>query len=178
MMATGCVIPNNMSWMGYVDDTADAVATTKPYVAYSLLDMYNDAKVSGKKYGMVNIAEFDCPGCQSSAMEMGMATGGGASVDQAGGVIVEVLMTAGFVAPPTMANLQSWIEKYNLSFTTVADLSSALTTNNTLGRRDQCYIIDLTTMKIIQFWPGSITAAGSMNSGAQGMAAMHKLLGK
>jgi hypothetical protein len=174
-MATGCVIPN-LSWMGYVDDTADAVATSKPYVAYSLLDAYNDARVSGKKYAMINLAEFDCPGCQSSATEMGM-TPGGAAVDQAGGVLIEVLMTAGF-GVPTKANLDAWVNKYNLFFTTMVDLDPKLPTNNTLGRRDQAYIIDLTTMKILQYIDGSIVAAGTGNSGAQGMAAMHKLLGK
>jgi hypothetical protein len=176
-MATGCVIPN-LSWNGYVDDKGDALATTKPYVAYSLLDVYNAAKVSGTKYLMINIAEFDCPGCQNSATEMGMASGGGASVDQAGGQLIEVLMTSGFVAPPTKANLDSWVEKYNLSFTVMADLGAALTTNNTLGRRDQAYIIDMTTMKVLQYIDGSIVADGANNSGALGMAAMHKLLGK
>jgi hypothetical protein len=176
-MATGCVIPN-LSWNGYVDDTADAIATSKPYVAYSLLDVYNAARASGRKYAMVNIAEFDCPGCQSSATAMGMTTDGGASVDQAGGVIIEVLMTAGFVAPPTKTDLDSWISKYNLFFTTVADLGSALTTSNTLGRRDQAYIIDLTTMKVIKAIDGSIAAAGTGNSGPQGIAYMHMLLGK
>jgi hypothetical protein len=176
-MATGCVIPN-LSWTGYVDDTADALATTKPYGAYSLLDVYNAARVSGKKYLMINIAEFLCPGCQNSATEMGMASGGGASVDQAGGVLIEVLMTNGFSTPPTKANLDSWVSKYNLSFTVMADLDAALTTSNTLGRRDQAYIIDMTTMKVLQYIDGSIIAAGSNNSGALGMAAMHKLLGK
>jgi hypothetical protein len=175
-MATGCVIPN-LSWMGYVDDAADALATTKPYVSYSLLDAYNDAKVSGKKYLMINIAEFDSPGSQSSATEIGMTTGGGASVDQAGGVLIEVLMTSGFVSPPTMANLDSWIQKYNLFVTTMADLDPSLPTNNTLGRQDQAYIIDLTTMKVLQYIDGSTTAAGSGNSGAEGIAAMHQLLG-
>lgn len=176
-MATGCVIPN-LTWMGYVDNSGDALATTKPYVMYSLLDLYNDAHASGTKYAMINIAEFDCPGCQNSAMEMGASTNGGASVDQAGGILIEVLMTAGFVAAPTMSDLDSWVGKYNLSFTVVADLSTALTTNNTLGRRDQAYIIDLTTMKILQYIDGSIVADGNNNSGALGMAAMHKLLGK
>jgi hypothetical protein len=176
-MATGCVIPN-LTWMGYVDNSGDALATTKPYVMYSLLDLYNDAHVSGTKYAMINIAEFECPGCQNSAMEMGASTNGGASVDQAGGILIEVLMTAGFISPPTMSDLNSWVEKYNLSFTVVADLSTSLTTNNTLGRRDQAYIIDLTTMKILQYIDGSIVADGNNNSGALGMAAMHKLLGK
>jgi hypothetical protein len=176
-MATGCVIPN-LNWMGYVDDAGDAIATSKPYVAYSLLDMYNDAHKSGKKYAMVNIAEFDCPGCQNSATEMGASTNGGASVDMAGGVMVEVLMTAGFIAAPTKDNLDSWVNKYSLSFTVMADVDSSLPTNNTLGRRDQAYIIDLTTMKILQYIDGSVVAAGNNNSGALGMAAMHTLLGK
>jgi hypothetical protein len=176
-MATGCVIPN-LSWMGYVDETADALATTKPYVAYSLLDAYRDAKVSGKKYLMVNVAEFICPWCQNSAMEMGMSPGGGASVDQAGGQLIEVLMTVDFSSAPTMANLESWVNKYNLSFTVMADTDPSLPTNNTLGRRDQAYIIDLTTMKVLQYIDGSIVADGNNNSGALGMAAMHKLLGK
>ena len=176
-MATGCVIPN-LSWMGYVDNSGDALATTKPYVSYSLLDLYNDAHASGTKYAMINIAEFECPGCQNSATEMGASTNGGASVDQAGGILIEVLMTAGFVSPPTKADLDSWVGKYNLSFTVVADLSTSLTTNNTLGRRDQAYIIDLTTMKVLQYIDGSIVSDGNNNSGALGMAAMHKLLGK
>jgi hypothetical protein len=180
-MATGCVIPN-LKWMGYVDNAGDALASSKPYVSYSLLDLYNEAHVSGKKYAMINIAEFDCPGCQNSATLMGASADAGvtagASVDQAGGILIEVLMTAGFVAPPTKANLDSWVSKYNLHFTTVADLDTSLPTNNTLGRRDQAYIIDLTTMKVLQYINGSIVAAGSNNSGALGMAAMHTLLGK
>lgn len=177
-MAEGCVIPN-LKWMGYVDNAGDAVATTKPYVAYSLLDLYNDARASGRKYAMINVAEFDCPGCQNSAMAMGASTGGGASVDMAGGYIIEVLMTSGFVAPPTKANLDSWVNKYNLSFTTVADLDPSLPTNNALGIRDQAYIIDLTTMKVFKAITGSIAAvAGNGNSGPKGMAEMHTLLGK
>ena len=176
-MAEGCVIPN-LKWMGYVDNGGDAVATTKPYVAYSLLDLYNDARTSGRKYAMINVAEFDCPGCQNSAMAMGASTGGGASVDMAGGYIIEVLMTSGFVAAPTKANLDSWVNKYNLSFTTMADLDPSLPTNNALGIRDQAYIIDLTTMKVFKAITGSIAAAGAGNSGPKGMMEMHTLLGK
>ena len=69
-MATGCMIPN-LSWNGYVDDTADALATTKPYVAYSLLDVYNAAKVSGKKYLMINIAEFSVRGASRAPRRWG-----------------------------------------------------------------------------------------------------------
>jgi hypothetical protein len=180
-LAEGCIFPPNMSWMGYVDNTADATATSKPYVSYSPLDLYNDGHASGKKYAMVNIAEFICPGCANSATAMGTATAGGvtegASVDQAGGILVEVLETAYF-GVPTMSDLNMWADKYMLHFTTVTDLSSSLTTYNTLGRRDQAYIIDLTTMKVIKYINGSIANAGSGNSGPTGMAYMHMLLGK
>jgi hypothetical protein len=180
-MTVGCVMPN-LSWNGYVDNTADALAMSKPYVSYSMLDLYNDAHKSGIKYGMINLAEFDCPGCQNSATAFGTSPDGGdtegASVDHAGGILIEVLMTSGFVSPPTKANLDSWIMKYNLHFTTVADLSTALTTNNTLGRRDQAYIIDLTTMKLLKYETGNIGPAGTGNSGPEGMADMHMYLGK
>ncbi len=179
-MQTGCVI-KNLSWMGYVDNAGDALATSKPYVSYSLLDLYNEAHVSGKKYAMINIAEFLCPGCQNSATEMGSATDGGdtagASIDRAGGILIEVLMTNTGGAP-TKANLDSWVDKYNLQFTAMVDLDPSLPTNNTLGRRDQAFIIDLTTMKVLQDITGNIFAAGGANSGPLGMAAMHTLLGK
>jgi hypothetical protein len=170
-----------MSWMGYVDNTADAPATSKPYVSYSPLDLYNDGHASGKKYAMVNVAEFLCPGCANSATAMGTATDGGetegASVDQAGGILVEVLETASF-GVPTKANLDSWAGKYMLYNTTVTDLSSSLTTYNTLGHRDQAYIIDLATMKVLKVFTGSVVNSGSLNSGPSGMAYMHMLLGK
>jgi hypothetical protein len=176
-IATGCVIPN-LTWNGYVDDAADAIATSKPYRSYSLLDVFNDARASGKKYAMLNIAEFYCPGCQNSAKVMG-GTGAmsGPTVVAAGGVMIEVLMTnAG--AAPTKANLDSWIGSASLNITTVADLDPNTPTFKALGRRDQAYIIDLTTMKVLQYINGSIVNAGNMNSGALGMAAMHTLLGK
>jgi hypothetical protein len=180
-LAEGCIFPPNLSWNGYVDNTGDALATSKPYVAYSPLDLYNDGHASGKKYAMVNVAEFLCPGCQNSATAMGTATDAGAtegaSVDQAGGILVEVLESASFTVP-TKANLDSWAMKYMLQNTTVTDLSSGLTTFMTLGHRDQAYIIDLTTMKIIKVFTGSIVNAGSANSGPSGMAYMHMLLGK
>jgi hypothetical protein len=180
-LAEGCIFPPNLSWNGYVDNTADVQATTKPYVSYSPLDLYNDGHALGRKYAMVNLAEFECPGCMNSATDMGTATDGGvtegASVDLAGGILVEVLETALFLTP-TKANLDSWAGKYMLYNTTVADLSSSLDTYNTLGHRDQAYILDLTTMKVLKVFTGSYANAGSANSGPSGMAYMHTLLGK
>jgi hypothetical protein len=175
--APPCIIPN-LTWNGYVDSAADAIATSKPYRTYSLLDVYNDARASGKRYAMLNTAEFYCPGCQNSAALMG-GTGpmSGRSVVAAGGVMIEVLMTSASAAP-TKSDLDSWVGKYVLNFTSVADLDPSTPTFNALGRRDQAFIIDLTTMKIIQSINGSTGDAGNMNSGPLGIAAMHTLLGK
>jgi len=161
----------NMSWMGYVDDAADAIATTKPYVPYSL----DDARKSGRKYAMLNLAEVSCPGCQKSAGELASDA---KSVVDAGGIIVEILMTKGFVAQPSQTDLENWINYYKLPITTVKDPDGKGTATFTaLGQREQAYIIDLTTMKIVQIISGDITGIGA-TSGAKGMAAMHTLLGK
>jgi hypothetical protein len=105
----------------------------------------------------------------------------GASVVQAGGIVIEVLETTGFTSQATQANLQSWIGKYNLPVTTVKDPDGTGTATLTaLGGREHAYIVDLTTMKIIQFFTGDNTGLGPASgfSASQGMAAMHTLLGK
>jgi hypothetical protein len=163
-----------MQWIGYVDPTASAVATTEPYVMYSL----DDARKSGAHYAMINLAESLCPGCQTSAGQLEMS---GASVVQAGGIVIEVLETTGFVSQATQTSLQQWIGKYSLPVTTVKDPDNAGTaTLNTLGGREHAYIVDLTTMKIVQFLTGDDLGGGPASgySASQGMAAMHTLLGK
>jgi len=88
----------NMHWIGYVDPMASAIATNEPYVMYSL----DDARRSGARYAMINLAESDCPGCQVSASQLQT---GGAPVVQAGGVVIEVLETTGFVSQATQTSL-------------------------------------------------------------------------
>lgn len=161
----------NITWIGYPDDAADAVATTKPYVTYSL----DDARKSGNKYLMLNLAESLCPGCQKSAGEL---TAGGPAVVAAGGVVVEILETTGFTTQATKTSLDAWINKYQLPITTVKDQDNAGTyTLTNLGGREHAYIIDLTTMKILQIISGDITGAGA-TSGGKGLTEMHTLLGK
>jgi hypothetical protein len=169
-----------MSWIGYDDESANEVATMEPYATYTL----DDARRSGKRYLMINLAEFDCPGCQSSATALGTLVDAGvsegASVVQAGGAVIEVLETSGFVTIADMTDLDSWINKYSLQVTTVKDPdgSSGTPTLTQFGHRDQAYIVDTTTMKIIQVFTGSEVADGNMNSAPEAMAAMHTLLGK
>jgi len=168
----GCVMPN-MQWIGYVNDAADALSNTKQYVSYSL----DDVRKSGARYAMINIAEFSCPGCAQSADEL---SSGGAAVVQAGGVVVEVLMTAGFGPIATQMNLNSWVQNHMLSVTSVkdADGPSVSPTYEQMGRRDQAYIIDLSTMTVIQCIDGNVAPVPGMTSGGLAMTAMHTLLGK
>lgn len=51
--AVGSTFPA-LSWEGYVDDAADALASTKPYGPYSS----DQLRKSGKRYALVHVAEF------------------------------------------------------------------------------------------------------------------------
>jgi hypothetical protein len=42
-----------LQWIGYADEAADAVATTKPYVMYAMADLHK----SGRAYGLLHISE-------------------------------------------------------------------------------------------------------------------------
>lgn len=44
----------NLQWIGYVNDAADSVADTKPYVNYSL----DDARRTGRKYLLLHVSDF------------------------------------------------------------------------------------------------------------------------
>ena len=167
--AAGDVIAN-FTWQGYVTE-GDAIATTKAYGSYSL----DDARKSGRKYAMINLSESLCPGCQKSAGEL--AADGKATYD-AGGIVIEVLCTTGFVTQPTKSDLDAWINKYKLPVTTVKDPDGTGTATLTaLGQREQAYIVDLATMKIVKVISGSLT--GMTDTSAKlGMLELHKLLGK
>jgi hypothetical protein len=95
----------------------------------------------------------------------------------AGGVIVEILGGGATGGQPTKAELDSWINTYNLPVTTVKDPDSMPQQSLTdLKQREFTFIVDLSTMKIIQFFPGTTTGIGT--TGAEsGMQAMMQLLG-
>ena len=167
-------IIQDMNWIGYVDPTANAVATTEPYVAYSL----DDARKSGAHYAMIHLSETDCPGCQLAATQL---EADGAAVVQAGGVVIEVLETTGFITQASQTGLQQWIGSYKLPVTSVKDPDGTGTaTLNALGGREQAYIVDLTTMKILDVIQGNHNGGGAATSYAAnlGMTEMHTLLCK
>jgi hypothetical protein len=170
-LTAGCVLPNT-TWIGYVDPTGSVLASTESYVSFSL----QDARNLGRRYAMINVAEFDCPGCQNSATELEARA---ASVEQAGGLVIEVLETAGFTTQADMTDLTYWVTNYMLKNTTVKDPDGTGTpTLDFFGRRDQAYIVDLSTMTILQYIDGSIiNATPSENSAGLAMDALLKLLG-
>jgi hypothetical protein len=174
------VLPN-MTWIGYVNDTASAPSSSLPYVAYSL----DQVRKSGKRWAMINLAEYACPGCQNSAKELGAS---GASVVQAGGIVIELLESKVFstTTVPSMTDLQYWAggtgtgnNMWTLSVTTLKDPDSSVgnPSFNFFGHRDQAYIVDLSTMTVTQEINGSFVAV-TTNSAGLAMSEMHTLLGK
>jgi hypothetical protein len=170
-LPAGCVLPN-ATWIGYSDPTGTVQASTAPYANYTL----EDARNTGKRYAMINVAEFDCPGCQNSATEL-QARGG--QVEQAGGLVIEVLETEGFTMQATMTDLNYWATHYMMENNVVKDPDGSGTpTLNFYGRRDQAYIVDLKTMTILQYIDGSIISSyPAENSAGLAMDALLKLLG-
>ena len=101
----------------------------------------------------------------------------GPMVIAAGGVVIEVLETKGFVTAPAMPDLQAWINAYNLHVTTVMDPPGTGTpTLSALGVRESCFIIDLSTMQIVQKFNGSVLGLG-MSGVGQAVPAILTLLG-
>jgi len=77
----------------------------------------------------------------------------------AGGIIIEILATTAN-APPSEANLRTWIDGNNLIVTTLMDVADApKATLNAFGIRETAFIVDLRTMKIVQKINGSTAGA-------------------
>jgi hypothetical protein len=94
----------------------------------------------------------------------------------AGGAIVEILAAVAGTAV-TKANLDAWITTYNIPVTTVRDPDAMPSQSITaLVRREYTYIIDLSTMKIVNRYIGSTDGSG-VSSAETGMQAMMQLLG-
>ncbi|MGZ7033153.1 MAG: hypothetical protein ACXVIJ_14430, partial [Thermoanaerobaculia bacterium] len=79
----------------------------------------------------------------------------GKTVVDAGGVIIEILETRSFGAP-TKADLDAWVKTYKLPVTSLIDpASKPLQTFNSYGRRENTFVVDLRTMKILKKVSGS-----------------------
>jgi hypothetical protein len=85
-------------------------------------------------------------------------------VVDAGGAVVEILATKGFLATAavTQADLIAWIGAYHLPVTTVKDPDALQGQSiQALYRREIAYIIDLSTMKIVDRIDGDVTGQGA-----------------
>lgn len=75
-------------------------------------------------------------------------------------MIIEVLQTAGFSAP-TKSNLDAWINTYSLPVTSLIDPpSKPKATFDTYGGREQVFVLDMRTMKILRYVQGSLAGSG------------------
>src|SRR5262245_27495115 len=98
----------------------------------------------------------------------------GQQVIDAGGAIVEVLETTWF-GVSSRSDLDAWVNTYRLPVTSVIDdpaRAPALQTFNALGQREEAYVIDLRTMRIISRIQGSVAGIGTPSA----KTAMEQLL--
>jgi hypothetical protein len=80
----------------------------------------------------------------------------------AGGVIVEVLQTDNYASVNQTA-LETWVKAYDFTITSVIDSPNVPPdqTANLLGIQEQCWIVDLETMKIVTKFSGSTSGVGT-----------------
>lgn len=93
-------------------------------------------------------------------------------------MIVEILQTGNTVTAPTKKNLDDWIRARLLKFTCVIDPPSApLASLQTYGRRENTWIVDTRTMKILRRVTGSTNGTG-VSSTKQAIPYLLELLAK
>jgi hypothetical protein len=86
----------------------------------------------------------------------------GQSVLDAGGVVIEILMTTSG-GPSTRANLNAWVGTYGLRVGVVIDPPSLMMTRtlSTYGVRESLFVVDLRTMRIVNKYNGSVAGIGA-----------------
>ncbi len=106
-----------------------------------------------------------------------MASTTSKQVLDAGGVIVEI-MGAHSGLPATRTDLDNWVNNYSLPVTTVRDPDNLpLQSLTALIRREYCFIVDLSNMKIVSVIVGTTIGGTDTTSAFTGMQQMLALLG-
>lgn len=80
----------------------------------------------------------------------------------AGGTVVQILESyAG--GPASRANLDAWVTKYPVVTTTLIDTPAGTGTKTlaTYGMREQVFIVEMKTMKIVKKISGSVLGVGT-----------------
>ncbi len=79
----------------------------------------------------------------------------------AGGVVIEILETNGFVVAANRTNLDAWVNAYHLPVTALVDPPGAGTaTLSAYGIRESVFVVDLATMRIVRKFNGSVAGIG------------------
>jgi hypothetical protein len=92
-------------------------------------------------------------------------------------MVVEILETK-YGGAPVRADLDAWITAYKIPVTSVIDPPGVGTkTFDTYGRRENTFVVDLKTMKILKKVSGSIAGIGD-SSVKQVVPYLMTLLGK
>jgi len=95
----------------------------------------------------------------------------------AGGVIIEILESRSF-GVATKTDLDSWVKGNSLPVTSLIDpADKPLQTFNAYGRRENTFVVDLRTMKILKKISGSVTGTGD-SSVKQAIPFLMSLLAK
>ena len=95
----------------------------------------------------------------------------------AGGIVIEILETK-FGGAVAKGDLDTWVNTYKIPTTSVMDPPGTGTkTFDTWGRRENTFIVDLKTMKILKKISGSIAGIGD-SSVKTGVAFILPLLAK
>jgi hypothetical protein len=102
---------------------------------------------SGRPYALLHFADFDCPGCRNGARDLALLGGG---IAQAGGAVVEVLITQDYFSVANRSHLDAWVATYDLTVTSVIDASDReLESYRRIGIRETTLVVDLSTMKVV-----------------------------
>lgn len=84
----------------------------------------------------------------------------------AGGTVIEILESTA-LAPSSKSDLDAWINAVGLQVTSLKDPdgTSTTVTLNTYGIRETVFLVDLSTMKIVDKYNGSLAGAGTSSIG-------------
>jgi hypothetical protein len=103
----------------------------------------------------------------------------GKSVLDAGGTVVQILESYGG-NPATRANLDAWVTKYAVVTTTLLDTPAGTGTKtlSVYGMREQVFIVEMKTMKIVKKISGSVFGPPAPSSITQAVPIILGLLAK
>jgi hypothetical protein len=145
-----------LRWEGYVEGRADAaLVSSSAWTTYTS----DDLRRSGKRWAIVHLTDFDCPGCRHAATELDARV---ADAGAMGPAVVEVLGSVSIEAlPADRAHLDAWITTFAPSVTAVIDAPGhEFATLRSFGVRETALVLDLATMQVVYRSTGDLGPDG------------------